>query len=101
LFNELEIPHKYKEEKYVNELRSFIASPSTSPSGFDITLARKHREHLLNIESLKNILDKLNKPDIKYDYKYDGIKSKWCLNNGIDNTEFLNSVIKTLKLMNL
>lgn len=101
LYIELEIPEKYKEDKYVIELTSYISTPSLAPSGFDMFLAIKYRDYLMNIEELKKILDKLNNPDIKYDFKYDDIKSKWCLNTGIDNTEFLNAVIKTLKFMNL
>ena len=68
----------------------------TQNQEIDAVESQKTLKYLRDIECLKTILDKLDEPKLK-DWEYASTKSNWCVLTNEDNSEFLDTVIRTIK----
>jgi hypothetical protein len=95
----MEVPEIYKLKDITKDLKEKLSGGKVGdPSLVDKI---KLSEKITRIEEFENILDKLRPHGIKYDVEYDTIKSTWCKSHGKDHTEFLNTIIKALKTLQL
>lgn len=89
LYEEYNISEQFRNSDGIQKFQEFLKE-----DGIDLMEAQKKLLLIGEIESLKEILNKLEEPGLK-DHEYALAKSRWCRHDG--NSEFLNTVIKVLK----
>jgi len=91
LYEEYKISEQFRNSDGIQKFQEFLKE-----DGNDLMEAQKKLLLIGEIESLKEILDKLEEPGLK-DHDYALAKAKWCRHDC--NSEFLNTVIKVLKTL--
>ena len=91
LYEEYNISEQFRNSDGIQKFQEFLKE-----DGIDLMEGQKKLFVLSEIESLKEILDKLEEPSLK-DHDYAVAKARWCLHD--NNSEFLNTVIKVLKTL--
>jgi hypothetical protein len=91
LYEEYNISEQFRTSDGIQKFQEFLKE-----DGIDLMEGQKKLFVLSEIESLKEILDKLEEPGLK-DHDYAVAKARWCLHD--NNSEFLNTVIKVLKTL--
>jgi hypothetical protein len=91
LYEEYNISEQFRNSDGLQKFQEFLKD-----DGVDLQEAQHKLVILSEMDRLKAILDKLEDPKLK-DSDYALAKAKWCLQD--DNSDFLNTVIKIVKML--